>query len=55
MKMYSLREVAEKCGVKVRTVREWIKLGKIHAQKSGNDWYWLVPEDEVDRINANKD
>ena len=47
MKSYGLREAAALLGVKVRTIREWIKLGKIQAVKSENDWYWEIPESEI--------
>ena len=45
MKFYTLREAAEIIGVRVRTLREWIRLGKIKAEKSG--WFWRISEEEV--------
>lgn len=54
MKYYTIREVAEILGVKVRTVREWLRLGKIQAERSDNGWYWMISEEEVAR-HANKD
>lgn len=49
MRTYSLREAAQLLGIKVRTIREWIKLGKIKAEKSENDWYWMISESEIAR------
>ena len=46
--MYTLNEVAMICKVKVRTVREWLKLGKIKAVKMGKRWY--VPQDELNKM-----
>lgn len=51
---YSLREAAPLLGIKVRTLREWIKKGKIKAVKANNDWYWRIPCIEVERLNENK-
>jgi len=54
--MYTLQEVAKAAGVQVRTVREWLKLGKIKATKDQNGYRWLVSEDELRRlINGHKD
>jgi excisionase family DNA binding protein len=47
MKTYGLREAALLLGVKVRTVRQWIRLGKIEAVKGANGWYWEIPETEI--------
>ena len=48
MRYYRLNDAARMLGIQVRTLREWIKLGKIKAVKdASNDWYWLIPEDEV--------
>lgn len=50
MKNYSIREAAIAIGVKVRTIRDWIANRKILAHKAKNNWYWLVSEDEVERV-----
>ena len=40
-------------GIQVRTLREWIKLGKIKAVKdASNDWYWLISGGEIARHSA---
>lgn len=51
---YNIKETAEILGIKVRTVREWIKTGKIRAEK--NDYrhsnQWFISEDEIMRIKG---
>ena len=52
----TIREVAEILGLKVRTIREWIKTGKIEAGKIGNRWfipYEAIYSEEVQE-RANK-
>lgn len=39
MNKYTLLDSSELLGVKVRTLREWIKLGKIKAEKIDRKWY----------------
>ena len=48
--MYSIRDVANIVGVKVRTVREWIRLGKIKGEKNPISRRWFFTKEEVDRI-----
>lgn len=57
MKYYTLREAAAIFGIKVRTMREWLRKGKIKAERSENDWYWKIPETEIMRLQEddNKD
>ena len=54
MRNYSIKETAEVLGIKVRTVREWIKKGKIKAAK--NDYrhsnQWFISEDEIKRVRG---
>lgn len=51
---YSIKEAAELLGIKVRTVREWIKKGKIKAEK--NDYrhsnQWFISQDEIARVKG---
>ena len=47
MKYYSLKEAAKLLGIQVRTVREWIRQGKIQAEKAENGWYWRISEEEI--------
>ena len=60
--MKSINEVSDILGIKVRTVREWIKLGKIKAEKSAGNNRWYIPDEEIERTikgaknkNGNKD
>lgn len=47
--MLTIRQVAKLLGIKVRTIREWIKKNKIKAVKIGNDRTWYIPKEEVYR------
>ena len=53
MRYYRLNDAARMLGIQVRTLREWIKLGKIKAVKdASNDWYWLISGGEIARHSA---
>lgn len=55
-KGYNIIEVAGLLGIKARTVREWIKNGKIRAKKLNGSRRWVVLESEIRRLrneNAN--
>ena len=53
---YNLKQVSELLGIKLRTVREWVRNGKIHANKITGTNRWIVMESEIRRLqNANKD
>ena len=41
----TIKETAKILGLKVRTIREWIKKGKINAGKIGNKW--IIPYDVI--------
>lgn len=43
----TIRQTAEALGLKVRTIREWVKTDRIKAEKVGN--YWVIPESEIER------
>lgn len=49
-KNYSIKEASTVLGVKVRTVREWIKTGKLNAKKYKVSNRWFVPESEIIRL-----
>ena len=51
-KGYNLNEVASLLGLKVRTVRQWIKDGKIKAHKIPNSSRWIVLESEIKRLQC---
>ena len=50
---YGIIEAAVRLGMKARTVREWIRNGKIkaHKNKSGK---WVIMENEIGRIIEEK-
>lgn len=52
MHYYYLRDAADMCGMKIRTAREWIKLGKLEAHKKRGSRMWLVSEDEINRVRG---
>lgn len=41
----TIREAAEILGLKVRTLREWIRKGKIEAGKIGK--VWIIPYEAI--------
>ena len=51
---YAIAEVAELLGKAEFTVREWCRLGRIHAQKRpcgrGRSHEWMIAHDELLRI-----
>lgn len=47
---YNIRQVANILGVKVRTIREWIRNGKIHGEKNEISGRWYFTEEEVARL-----
>lgn len=51
MERYNIREAAKRCDVKIRTIRQWIRSGKIHAEKQENGWFWQIPDSEIRRVN----
>lgn len=49
---FGIVEAAKLLGIKPRTVREWIRNGKLEAQKPGGSYIWLISESEIDRLNS---
>ena len=49
---YNLNEVAELLGLKVRTVRQWVKDGKVKATKIAGSRRWIVTESEIRRLRG---
>ena len=55
----TIKETAQALGLKVRTIREWIKTGRIHAEKIG--CRWIIPDEEInskevqDRANKGRE
>lgn len=52
-KEYSIIEAAKILGIKARTVREWIRNGKIKAHKNTSG-KWVIMENEIGRIIEEK-
>lgn len=49
-KRYNVRQAANLLGIKVRTVREWIRNGKLKAGKYDVSNRWYIMESEIERI-----
>lgn len=49
-KYYSLVETAEILGVKVRTLRAWLKTGVLIARKYEGKKKWYVSQSEIERL-----
>ena len=52
MKHYNIRQASMLLGIKVRTVREWIRSGKIQAIKYPVSARWFIPESEITRLTG---
>lgn len=50
---YGIIEAAVRLGMKARTVREWIRNGKIKAHKNTSG-KWVIMENEIRRIIKEK-
>lgn len=48
--LYSLQEVAAMFSMSHRTLRDWIRKGKLKAFKLNGNGPWRVPREEVIRI-----
>ena len=46
----TLSEVAMYCGVQVRTVRDWLRTGKITGSKGESGYRWDIPQEEADKM-----
>ena len=51
-KYYDLRETSKILGVKVRTLRAWLKDGFLIAHKYGGKRKWYVSQSEIDRLQC---
>ena len=47
----TIREASKVLGIKVRTVREWIRTGRIQAEKRGKQWY-VTADIDSDEVQA---
>lgn len=50
--MYGLQEAGKLLGIKTRTVRYWIRIGKIKAKKYDATNRWFVSESEIKRVRG---
>lgn len=50
--MYGLQEAGKLLGIKTRTVRYWIKIGRIKAKKYDGVNRWFVSESEIKRMRG---
>lgn len=53
-KNYDLIEVFKITGIRVRTLREWIRNGKLKAFKYVGGRKWFISEEEIKRIKGEK-
>lgn len=49
---YGISQTAELLGIKVRTARNWIASGIIHAKKICGTNRWIVMESEINRLRG---
>lgn len=49
-KHYDLIQTAELVGLKVRTLRQWIRDGRLNAKKIPGGQKWVVSESEIKRL-----
>lgn len=49
----SIVQASKALGIKVRTVRQWIRDGKLKAFKYKCSNRWFIPEDEIQRVKDN--
>lgn len=52
-KKFGIVEAAMLLEIKARTVREWIRNGKIKAEKTSSG-KWMIMESEIEKIIENK-
>ena len=52
---YTLLEVANLLGLKVRTIRQWVHDGKLNAVKPKGAKQWIVFESEIRRLQQDAD
>lgn len=51
-KYYSLNETAEILGVKVRTLRVWLKTGFLIGHRYNGKPKWYVSQSEIERLQC---
>lgn len=53
-KMLNLRQAADVLGLQLRTVREWVRSGRLAGVKMAGSNRWSVPEGEIIRVQKGK-
>lgn len=51
---YTIRQASGLLGIKVRTVREWIRNGKLTGEKHPISHHWCIPQTEIERLRGGK-
>ena len=54
-KGYNLLQASELLGLKVRTLRQWIRDGRLKAHKIQGSRRWIVLESEIRRLQGVED
>jgi excisionase family DNA binding protein len=50
-RMYTVPEVAEQLRLHQQTIREWLRIGKLHGIRlGGTKAGWRIPASEVERL-----
>ena len=47
---YTIIETSKLTGIKIRTIREWIKVKKIKAYKHDGSRVWYISKEEIERM-----
>ena len=47
---YTIRQASNLLGIKVRTAREWLRTGKLHAKKDERSHRWKISDVEIKRL-----
>lgn len=53
--MVNIQKASEMLGVKVRTIRQWIREGKIPARKYPISNRWFIDERDIEKLRGNND
>lgn len=53
--MVNIQVASEMLGVKIRTIRQWIKEGKLPARKYPVSNRWFIDEKDIEALRGNND
>jgi len=48
----SVGQVVESTGIPARTLRYWLRTGRLHGQQGGGRRTWVIPAAEVARLQT---